>query len=379
MHATAWLVFILLTTLTGAQAHPILQNPVWIESSPERLTLKLDVSVRELVVVQGLTQAGDGGVDIAEATERADRHSGYLLDHFHCKADGKLLAGKVMEIKPPKEIIAAPEGPDNAHFRYTIFYPLSAPPAVLTFSQNMCVEFPSAPGVPWDLSYAYRYGREGETPVKFGAMVRDREISFSSGFAPASTSGMPPASAGSATPGAPAKWEAFAITDIKTARPAVWLALWLLFVSAMTLGGPVRLLWYQLAAALWFGSYLAAPHLTGHLPLWLLALLTGAVTILAAVDNIHASAASGPARHRIILLLTGAVLCGSALGLHQPGLMASTRGWMALLLVCAVAAAAIMIGLRVVARSGRRPCTQLASLACCGGAIFSMLRLLEVV
>ena len=157
------------------------------------------------------------------------------------------------------------------------------------------------------------------------------------------------------------------------------LALWLLFVSAMALGTQVRLWWYQLAAALWFGSYLAAPHLTGHLPLWLLALLTGAVTILAAVDNIHASTASGPARHRIILLLTGAVLCGSALGLHQPGLMASTRGWMALLLVCAVAAAAIMSGLRVVARSGRRPCTQLASLACCGGAIFSMLRLLEVV
>ena len=375
MHATARLIFILLLTLAGAQAHPILQNPVWIESSPESLTLNLDVSVRELIVVQGLTQASDGSVDAEEAAGRAEKHRDYLLDHFQCKADGKLLAGNVVRIKPPKEIMAAPEGPDNAHFRYTITYPLSAPPAAFTFSQNMCVEFPSAPGVPWDLSYAYRYGREGETPVKFGALVRDREISFSSGFVPTPPAEAPPAAALTAGP----EYTAVAITDLKVARPAVWLTLWLLFVSALALGRPAGLLWYQLAAALWFGSYLAAPHISGILPLWLLALPAGAVTILAAVDNIHARAAGGPACRRIVLLLTGAVLCGAALGHHQPGLMATTRGWMALLLLCAAAAAAVMHGLRILAGAGRQLCVQLTSLACCGGAIFAMLRLLEVV
>ena len=196
-------MFILLLTLVSAQAHPILQNPVWIESSPDHLTVKLDVSVREIIVVQGLAQASDGSVDMTEATGSAEKHRGYLLDHFHCKADDRLLTGTVVQIKPPKEIISAPDGPDNAHFRYTINYPLSGPPAVLTFSQNMCVEFPSAPGVPWDLSYAYRYGREGETPVKFGAMLRDREISFSSGFARADAKAGPQSDLASETQTAP--------------------------------------------------------------------------------------------------------------------------------------------------------------------------------
>ena len=373
----------LLLTLVSVQAHPILQNPVWIESSPDHLTIKLDVSVRELIVVQGLAQGSDGSVDLDEAAGTAEKHSGYLLDHFHCKADDRLLAGTVIQIKPPKEIISAPDGPDNAHFRYTINYPLSEPPGVLSFSQNMCVEFPSAPGVPWDLSYAYRYGREGETPVKFGVLLRDREISFSSGFARSYPIISPPASPADETNSGPATWRTEAIRDIKIPRPGVWFVLWLLFVTTVTLGGFLRLLWYQLAAALWFGSYLAAPQITGVLPLWLLALLVGATAILAAADNIHANAASTAACHRrVILLLSGALFCGASLGQVQPGLMDSTRGWMALLLLSALALAATLTGLRRLsgpAESARcRFCVQLSSLACCGGAIFAMLRLLEV-
>lgn len=377
-------MFILLLTLAGVQAHPILQNPVWIESSPERLTLKLDVSVRELVVVQGLPVASDGGVDIEEAAGSAEKHSGYLLDHFHCKADGKLLTGAVVHIRPPREIISEPEGPDNAHFRYTINYPLSEPPAVLAFSQNMCVEFPSAPGVPWDLSYAYRYGREGETPVKFGALLRDREISFSSGFARAdSKDGLQPGQ-GSESQTAPVWWRAETIAAIKEAQTGVWFALWLVFVASVTLGGTLRLLWYQLAAALWFGSYLTAPQITSMVPLWLLALLTGGTAIIAAADNIHANQASDATRtRRIILLIVGALTCGASLGQVQPGLTDSTRGWMALLLLSAGSLAAILTGLRVLSgpadSARRRIWVQLASLACCGGAIFAMLRLLEVV
>ena len=101
------------------------------------------------------------------AAEMAERHRGYVLDHFHIKADGKLLKGTITNVAPPKRIGTGLEGPDRAHFTYTISYPLPKPPAIFEFSQDMCREFPSSPGVPWDLSYATRYGPP-ENPVMSG-------------------------------------------------------------------------------------------------------------------------------------------------------------------------------------------------------------------
>ena len=76
-----------------AEAHPILQNPLWITVKPDLMQLKLYVSLRELNVVQGLPIALDGAVDLELAKETAPRHDEYVLDHLNFRADGVPLQG----------------------------------------------------------------------------------------------------------------------------------------------------------------------------------------------------------------------------------------------------------------------------------------------
>ncbi len=356
MHCAARLILVLLTFTTGVRAHPILQNPVWIESGADGLTIKLDVSVRELIVVQGLPQPAEGLVDLGEAIERADRHTGYLLDHFQVKGDGVRLKGTVTAIVPPKVIGTGLEGPDNAHFRYTIDYRFDAPPAVLTFSQNMCVEFPSAPGVPWDLSYAYRYGPKGETPRKFGPLRRDQELSFTTGY-----------------------------VRMRPALPGTLLALWAVFIVVTMLGGSLLAGSRSpgiVALMLWIAGMAAGKYLPAGPPFWLAALLSGAVTILTAADNIHRPA-SGPARRRIALLWSGFLSFGFAAGLQERLFPSLDHWWRVSPLPAAIGAGFAGAGLLMLAkRSSPRVAAcmvQFLSLAGCGGAIWLMLRLLEVV
>ena len=54
------LLILSLFAAIAADAHPILQNPLWIDPSPKAVTLYLDVSVRELIVVQGCPVSKDG-------------------------------------------------------------------------------------------------------------------------------------------------------------------------------------------------------------------------------------------------------------------------------------------------------------------------------
>ena len=178
-----WLLF-----AGQGMAHPILQNPMWIEVGPDLIKVKLYVSLRELSVVQGLPIAADGAVDGDLAAETAPRHSAYVLDHLSFRADGQPLTGKVSQIAPPKLIGKGVEGPDRAHFIYRLEYSLAQPPAQVSLSHTMVQEFPSAPGVPWDLSYTYRFGPPDATPLEFGSITRGAEVSYKTGFAqPAGT------------------------------------------------------------------------------------------------------------------------------------------------------------------------------------------------
>ena len=373
MHRAARLFTWLLLTLAGAQAHPILQNPVWIAASPDRITVDLHVSIRELIVVQGLTVTADGRVDTLQAEELAPKHAGYLLDHWQIKADGTPLTGTVTEIKPPKTIGEGLEGPDRAHFVYTIEYPLAHPPAVLSFRQTMCVEFPSAPGVPWDLSYAYRYGPHGETPRKFGAMARDQTLNVKTGFGPA-------------TPGtSPGDPPASGPEIIHEPMPATLLGLWIVFLAATVIGRTFSLhapFPYTGPVIAWAAGFLAMRFLPAGAPAWLLYLIAGAVTIFTAADNIH-SAASGPRRYRLALLYTGALVFGAIAAAQVRAFPQLDRLWQLAPLPAAAIAVLIGAGIaRIASQNQARTATllmQVASLICCLDAAWLMLKLLEAI
>lgn len=361
------LLLFLLSAL-ATHAHPILQNPVWVAASPDRITLDLHVSVRELIVVQGLPVTDDGRVDQLEAEDMAPKHSGYVLDHFQIKADDRLLQGKVANIKPPKVIGEGLEGPDRAHFVYTIEYPLAAPPRTITISQNMCVEFPSSPGVPWDLSYAYRYGPHGATPWKFGALTRERGITFNTGFVSTSDGREKP--------------EAGSLVHIP--RPATLLGLWIVFLTATLLGSTVSpgARYPYIAAVVTFAAGLAAGRYATAVPAWSIHLLCGAGAILTAADNIHRQPVAAMIRRRV-LLYGGCLFFGMAFGAQERLHPELARWWHLLPLPGAIVAVLIGGGIVLLAhrqneRVGRFV-LQISSLLCVLDAGWLMLTLLEAV
>ena len=353
-----WLWLLLGLLLAGpALAHPILQNPVWIEVAPDRIKVKLYVSMRELNVVQGLPIAADGAVDPGQAEESAPRHSPYVLDHLDFRADGVPLSGKVGSIEPPKHVGKGVEAPDRAHFIYRIEYPLATPPARITFSHTMVKEFPSAPGVPWDLSYAYRFGPPEATPTEFGAISRGTEVFYLTGFAPAP--GAAPVGA------APAS------------RHQPFLIGLALLGAALGLGMASRALLARLLVALtaaWLAGWGLGAGTGWQMPRFLAAALGGIGILLTAVDNIHRPLAGLPPRRWGLLLFFPAAggLAAWSLAVPFSGAGLILRCLAALLgggIIGSVMAMASASRPVPQGTSPRHPWLQVASLLVCAGGL----------
>lgn len=293
-------------------AHPILQNPIWIEVGPEVMKVKIYVSMRELNVVQGLPIAMDGSVDMTEAKDTAPRHKGYLLDHLNFRADGNPLSGKVMQIEPPTEVGKGIEGPDRAHFVYRLEYPLERPPGRVTFSHTMVVEFPSAPGVPWDLSYTYRFGPPGVPPVEYGAVPRDSEVGYNTGYAP--------------LPGSVAQPAPVVSQTVPLLRLAVLGAAFGLGVAGRGVLGRLLLV---LTVCFWAG-WGAGSGFGIKMPLFLSSALGGIGILLVAVDNIHRPLERMGLRRWLLAIFFPAA-AGLAAGLIlKEGVAPALRGWLGL-------------------------------------------------
>lgn len=341
-----------------AEAHPILQNPLWITVKPDLMQLKLYVSLRELNVVQGLPIALDGAVDLELAKETAPRHDGYVLDHLNFRADGVPLQGKVTARTAPGEVGKGMEGPDRAHYIYWIDYPLATPPARIAFSHTMVKEFPSAPGVEWDLSYAYRFGQPDVTPKDFGAISRGMEIVFETGFAtaPGSVSASP--NAVDHRPSLIRLALLGAVLGLGVASRGVLLRIAVVSGSAFLVG------W-----GLGWG-------LGWRMPGFAAAALAGIGILLTAVDNIHRPSAGLHWRRWVLAsyfpAVAGVAGAGSASGLSLPPATFAGLCLGALLGGClAGAALALMSASKPAPEKALtpRPWLQLASLAVCLGGL----------
>lgn len=264
-------VFLIAVLLTGkAAAHPMIQNAMWIVLTPERVEVRMTVSVRELCVVQGLPLAADGSVDPGVAEDTAPRHRDYVLDHLELRGDDRLLTGKVTAIDPPSKILAGSEGTDRSFFTYHLDYPLPAPPpGRFSLRQTMVKEFPSAPGVPWDLSYAYRCGTPSEPMKNYGVLPREISISFLP-----DASMVPDAAAVGETPG-----------GVPPAQAGL-MVLWAAFgFNAASRRDALRMAGVAAGAFILGAAGFAACRYSG--PGWVLTGLAGVGILLTSVDNIH--------------------------------------------------------------------------------------------
>src|SRR5689334_15701667 len=92
-------LLLLLAALFGsaqaANAHPMLQNVMWIQFESTRAHVAVNVSVREIAVAQGLT-ANDDSFDTAAVAMAAEKYRDYVLQHLQFRANGRFLRGRTV-------------------------------------------------------------------------------------------------------------------------------------------------------------------------------------------------------------------------------------------------------------------------------------------
>ena len=154
-------LFLFFSHLT-AQAHPNLQNAMWVQFEPKCVRVAVNVSLKELSVAQSVALAESGAVDVATMQRAAEAHRGYVLSHLVLSVGKDPLAGKVAKLTPPP--LSA--DPEKTFYQYELEYPLTGPPpGEVAFFQSMLKEWPYAAGTAWEVSYVVRAKRSDSDEV----------------------------------------------------------------------------------------------------------------------------------------------------------------------------------------------------------------------
>lgn len=180
---------LLLLLALPAQAHPFLQDSMWVLFSPERIRVAVNVSLKEILVAQGIEAQEEAGFDSAQVQAAAEKHRVYLPSHLHLAVAGRELAGKIANVTPPPIYAAA----ENTFYQYEIEYPLAPPlPAEVAFRHDVLREFSYAPGQPWELSYLVRVKREGSDEVTSWMLRPNQSSALPTGWtAPPAAASLP--------------------------------------------------------------------------------------------------------------------------------------------------------------------------------------------
>lgn len=175
-----WLTLLLATTV-AAQAHPMLQNAMWVVFAPDRVRVAVNVSVKEIAVAQQMTEAPDGSFDSTALDAAAQKHAAYVVNHLTLRVPEHDLAGRVEKVTPPVLFASAPE---QTFFQYELTYPLPAgvPPQTISFRHDMLHEWPYAPGQSWDVSYVMRLKRSDQPDVSTGLLRAQAAQEFPTGW-----------------------------------------------------------------------------------------------------------------------------------------------------------------------------------------------------
>ncbi len=181
----------LIATNILAQAHPLLQNAMWVQFEETQVHIAINVSAKEIAVAQNLapTRADD---DPGALLRAAQRHGDYLVDHLSLRANGNAFIGRVLHITPPPALAE----PERTWFQYDLEYPFTGPPPrSVTFCQDMLREWPYAAGTPWDVSYVVSIKRPNADSVATGLLLRLQPTEFATGLEAVAAPATPPLAA----------------------------------------------------------------------------------------------------------------------------------------------------------------------------------------
>jgi hypothetical protein len=183
----------LILLVAGAQAHPLLQNSMWVVFAPDRARVAVNVSVKEMFIAQNIASDADALMSREQLEVTAKRHSDYVASHLTLWAEGRAIPGRIVTVNPPPLLGTEPE---QTFFQYELEYPWpgGTVPGRVKFSQDMLREFPYAAGEPWDVSYVMRLKRSDRNEVSTGLLRSSALQDFLTGWGelpPAAATGVP--------------------------------------------------------------------------------------------------------------------------------------------------------------------------------------------
>ena len=172
---------VLLLTSLATQAHPNLQNALWVSFEPEAVRIAVNVTAREISVAQQAPLPGPDSVP-GEFAFAAEAHTAYLLSHLEVAANGNPLAGRFVKLSPPEK-----QGdPEATFYQYEITYPVvGAYPGEISLRHSMLKEWPYAAGTPWNVFYVVRSKRSDVDGVASGLLRSSEPLVVATGRGPA--------------------------------------------------------------------------------------------------------------------------------------------------------------------------------------------------
>ena len=173
------ILFALFVCGVRAQAHPNLQNAMWVQFEPSRVHVAVNVSLKEIAIAQGEAPGGSTIADSSALQRAAERHGDYVLKHFRVSAGTHTLEGRVAKLTLPASLAA----PEQTYYQYELEYPLGGPPpGGVTFYQDMLREWPYTTGAAWDVSYVVRAKRADSSEVSSWLLRRQQALTIPTGW-----------------------------------------------------------------------------------------------------------------------------------------------------------------------------------------------------
>src|SRR5437763_14188838 len=112
-----WIAVAIMAAVTAissqARAHPLAQGAMQVTVTPQRLHVRITVSLEELSVANAYGPAT--AAPVASPAEAAKQHADYLLRHFIVSADGRVLRGQLVD---------GPRAAPGNRFSYDFDYPI---------------------------------------------------------------------------------------------------------------------------------------------------------------------------------------------------------------------------------------------------------------
>ena len=179
-----------LGVVASLRAHSGILNTARITFTEDAMQVNTEVALREILLVHGLRDDTQGGIDAAAVKVAVEHHEQYITSHLEVNANGEKLNGRVLQSTPP----AVYTSPSQTKYRFQLRYAYGDKrPAEVTLRQNMLREFSVTGGHPWHVTYLFGV-TQADGKVQHVSLSPSQDLKIQTGLAAKSSVAAPTAS-----------------------------------------------------------------------------------------------------------------------------------------------------------------------------------------